>query len=236
MPPLKAQQTELSEKLVERLVVERDLTDSRELDFELEDGSLLSFTITTITNEQKNAIKKRYDPQFPAPPLETYDTPLGSIVRFDLTDQDYKLKIKAWEQKMSRAVLADSLGISEDQAQALESTLTFPQYTKLRSAVELINGVHSEPMADLVKDAMWAPEVSTWLQTYKPKIDSIKITDTILFKEMECVIAAGMTLRQWDQCSPRERMLYLEWFAFKNAKEAYINWWTYERSKEKGIV
>ena len=222
-------------RLIERLVVERDLQDSRVLSVTLADGTSLSFDIHTISLEEKNKLRKDYNAKFPAPPVIVHDTPGGKVAQFDLQSEDYQKKIVDWQTELSKAVLATSCGLEVADVIELERILTNEQYTQLHSTVELLNGVHSEPMADLLRDAMWSPEVATWIETYKPSDpNGLKITDTVLFRELECMIAAGLSLRDWEDLSPRERLTYLEWHNYKQAREAYSNWWSFDKPKERG--
>lgn len=220
-------------RLIERLVVERDLTDSRDLSVELADGTRLLFNVHTVSLDEKNALRLHYNAKFPAPPVLVHNTPVGRVAQFDLQNPEYQSKIIAWQAELSKAVLATSCDLTVEEVLELEKILTHEQYSELHSTVELINGVHSEPMQTLVRDAMWAPEIESWLATYKGEPDGVKITDTVLFREMECIVAAGLTLRDWEGLSPRERMTYLEWHSFRQARESYQNWWAYSRPKEK---
>jgi hypothetical protein len=206
--------------LVQRIILERDLTDSRSVTYDLPDGTVAEFVIHTLTNEQKLEIRRTYDKFFPTPP--TITTKAG-IVQFDLEDEAYQKKLQDWNLRLSRGVLAATLKITEEEVALIE--LQFPRefVGELFAKIELLNGIQSDPLIDLVRDAMWAPEVLTWLETHKGNDDGVKVSDTPLFREMEAMVACGLTLAQWEDLSPRHKIMYLNYHTYKTAREAYIH-------------
>jgi len=144
------------------------------------------------------------------------------VAQFDLENQAYQDALSNWNDRLARGVLAASLGISEEEVAVIEGSFSRSFVNKLFATIELLNGIQSDPLVDLVREAMWAPEVTTWLETATPKDDGIRLTDTPLFREMEAMIAAGITLAEWEKLSPRHKIMYLNHFTYKQAREAYI--------------
>ena len=209
----------VSDKIVQRLLLERDLMDSREIVYEAPDGVEIVFSIRTLTTDEKTALRKYYDTSFPVPPVVT--TNLG-LARFNVTDETYQARLSEWSLSLSRGVLAETIGLSEQDIEALEGMFPPVFVQHLFSTIELINGVQSDPLADLIREAMWAPEVLTFAERHQPAEGGVKITETPLFREIDCMIAAGLKLRDWELLSPREKMTYMNWRDYSQAKEAYV--------------
>lgn len=218
-------------RLIERMLLERDLTDERSVPINLPDGTRLEVNIRTLDPKVKQEIKSTWDAKFPAPPVVTIDTPGGKMAKFDLADKDYRERLGKWHDGLARDFIAATLGITPDELDHMERSFPTADLAPLFGTVELINGIQSEPLMDLVRDALWAPEVLAWVETYRGEPDDLKITDTPLYREMECVVAAGLTLDQWGSLSARKKMLYLTWFDAKTFREAYVNWNTAQKTK-----
>lgn len=221
-------------KTLERMLLERDLQDERELVFEAPGGQVIKFKIQTISNEIRREVKRAWDDKFPVPPLKYIQTQVGIFPTFDLEDQDYIDRLRQWDAGYSKDLRARALGISAHEFDILEKALPDDFLGKLFQTIELLNGIQSLPLETLVRDAVWAPEVQTWAESYIPDGESIKITDTPLFRQMDCIIASGLTLEKWEQLSARERLLYMAWYDAKNMKEAYLSWWQNEKLKNNG--
>jgi hypothetical protein len=224
-------QNPLETRLIERMLLERDLTDERSVPIKLQDGTEIEAHLRTLDPETKRRIKGEWDLKFPVPPVVSIPTPSGPMAKFDLEDKDYHLRLEKWHEGLAREFLAATLGITVDEFSQLEKS--FPQDTlmPLFGTVELINGIQSEPLMDLVREALWAPEVLAWVETYKGDPDDLKISDTPLYREMECVVAAGLNLNLWREMSARQKMLYLTWYDAKTFREAYVNWHTVKKTK-----
>jgi len=208
-----------------RLVAERELITSKTLELTA-GGCSITFCLETINADAKRKLKAGYDERFPVPPVIVHKTPVGTAARFDLESEAYQAKLTEWYESLSYGVLGSTLGLTDDEVRDLENCLPAEFMSELFSTASLINGVQSEPLADIIKDAMWAPEVLAWIETYKAKGDEVQVTDTPLFRQMEAMIEAGFTFRQWDDLSPRERMLVINWHEYKMVREGYISWWT----------
>jgi hypothetical protein len=221
----------LTPRLLERMLLERDLVDTREIKIPTKDGTEVAFSLKTLTSEQKTEIKARWDATFPVPPVKTVQTPVGSMARFDLENPDYHERLSKWHQGLQRDFLAATLGITAEEFASIEELFPDGVLSPLFGTAELINGIQSEPLMELVKEAIWAPEVLTWLETYKGKPDDLKISDTPLFREIECVVAAGLTLEQWGKLPARQKLLYITWHDAKSFREAYVNWSTMPKTE-----
>ena len=222
---------DLETRLIERMLLERDLSDERIVPISLPNGSTMEIPLRTLDKETKQRIKDAWDVKFPVPPIMSIQMPTGPMAKFDLDDADYRVRLSKWHDGLAREFIAATLGITPAEFQELEGTFPSGTLAPLFGTVELINGIQSEPLMDLVKDALWAPEVLTWVETYKGEGDDLKITDTPLFREMECVVSAGLTLEQWKQMSSRQKMIYLTWYDAKTFREAYVNWHTNKKSR-----
>lgn len=222
----------LETRLIERMLLERDLTDERKVPIPLPDGTQIEFHLKTLDRETKQRIRSAWDLTFPVPPITTIPTPAGPMAKFDLEDPDYHARLGKWHEGLSRDFLAATLGITGDEFDELEKNFPSGTLSPLFGTVELINGIQSEPLMDLVRDALWAPEVLAWVETYKGEPDDLKISDTPLYREMECIVAAGLNLEQWKGMSARQKMLYLTWFDAKTFREAYVNWHTAKKTKQ----
>ena len=218
---------------LERLILERDLLDRRVLSLETGDGTLILFRLKSLSDAKKVEITARYDRLFPMPPVKTTPSPVGNLVSFDLENAGYKEQLLQWQTKLGMAFLAETLGVPLECVEQIDST--FPQnvVSELQTTVQLINGTHSEPLMNLVREAMWAPEVLTWIETYKPDDPDFTITDTSLFHEMEVIVASGHTRESWQKLSARDRIIYMAWHDAKSAKEAYSNWYITNKDKKK---
>lgn len=221
--------TKIPVSLIRRILLERDLSDSRTLDYELPSGEVAEFTINTISQEEKQSIRKRYDKFFPTPPV-IHDR-LG-IPQFDLEDAKFQEDIHEWNQMLSRGVLAATLGITDEEVTLIEQSCPRVFVNKLFATIELLNGIQSDPLVELVKEAIWAPEVMSWLETSVAPIDTIKVTDTPLYREMESMTSAGLDLDQWENLSPRHKIMYINFHTYKQAREAYIQEMTEKKSKK----
>jgi hypothetical protein len=189
------------------------------------------FELATITAEQKRDVRKEYDGNFPVPPVIAVKTPQGAVARFNLEDTAYQAQLSEWHDSLSYAVLAATMGMIVSEVKALELLLPNDFMSELFSTAELINGIQSEPLADLIKDSIWSPEVLTWVETYRSKGDDISITDKPLYRQMEAMVAAGWKFLDWESATPRERLLLLNWYDYKQLREAYISWWSTEKNK-----
>lgn len=226
-PNMKAPQT----RLIERMLLERDLTDTRVVPISLEDGTVIEFTLRTLSAEEKRAIRTEWDRRFPVPRTITVEMPTGPMAKFDLEDKDYHDRLGKWQVGLGNAFLAATLGITPDELDELERQFPPGALSPVFGTAELINGIQSEPLMDLVKEALWAPEVLAWVETYRGEPDDLQISDTPLYREMECIVAAGLTLDQWQQLSARQKMLYLSWYDAKTFREAYVNWHTAKKTE-----
>ncbi len=220
-------------KTVERLVVERDLIDHRVLSFATLDGTLIDFELVTIENHRKQEVRDRLDQLFPVPPTIAYATPIGPITRFDLESEAYHKLLLDWQINVSTELLGLSMGISGEDVSFLYKNFPSTFITEMQSMIELINGIQSEPMSDLVRDAMYAPEILAWLESYKPKPGELQISDTVLFREMSCIVECGLKLDEWKALSQRQKMIYLTFHDYKIIREGYINWFTFDKDKKK---
>ena len=219
----------MDQDAVIRLVAERELHTSRTLELQADD-CILIFELATIPADLKLRVRKDYDEHFPVPPVVSHATPIGNLARFNLDDPAYQQQLVVWHESLTYGVLSATMGLSEAEVRDLENSLPAAFMMELSSTAELINGVQSEPLADLIKEAMWAPEVLAWIESYRSKGDEVKITDKPLFRQMEAMLAAGMNFKQWDELTPREKMLILNWHDYKAIREAYINWWTLSKN------
>lgn len=215
--------------LVQRILLERDLVDSRDVFYTLPDGSEATFTIRTLSPDEKLGIRQAYDKFFPSPPVT--QNSLGGA-QFDLEDAGFQEALQEWNQKLSKGVLAATLGIEEADVVTIEQKFPREFVNRLFATIELLNGIQSDPLIDLVREAIWAPEVLSWLETSKPKNDDIKIADTPLFREMQAMTAAGLNLDEWEKLSPRHKIMYLNFHTYTAAREAYIHEKTEQKSKE----
>lgn len=220
----------MEQDAVIRLVAERELHTSRILELQAGDCTII-FELATIPAELKLRVRKDYDENFPVPPVVSHQTPIGNIARFNLEDAEYQVQLAAWHDSLTYGVLSATMGLTEQEVRELEGLIPASFMMELSSTAELINGVQSEPLADLIKEALWAPEVLAWIESYRSKGDEVKITDKPLFRQMEAMLAAGMNFKQWDELTPREKMLILNWHDYKAIREAYINWWTLSRNE-----
>lgn len=225
-----AQTTKIPTNLVQRIILERDLTDSRIITYTLPDGSEAEFVIQTLTAEEKDKIRKEYDKFFPTPPV--VQSKLGTA-QFDLEDEQFQDALQKWNLRLSKAVLASTLGVSEREVNLIEQCFPREFVNKLFATIELLNGIQSDPLIDLVREAIWSPEVTTWIETSPPKPDSIKVSDTPLFREMEAMIACGLTLDQWEKLSPRHKIMYLNHHTYKVAREAYVTEMAEKKAKKE---
>jgi len=206
--------------LVQRIILERDLTDSRIVPYTLPSGERVEFVIHTLSNEEKQAIRREYDKHFPTPPVMADKV---GVTRFNLEDEAFQRSLQEWNLKLSRGVLAAALKITEDEVAYIEANFPRDFVAELFATIELINGIQSDPLIDLVREAMWSPEVLTWLETHRSDDNATKVTDTPLFREMEAMIGCGLTLDQWEALSPRHKIMYLNFHAYKCAREAYLS-------------
>jgi hypothetical protein len=206
--------------LVQRIILERDLTDSRTVPYTLPTGETAEFTIYTLSNEEKQAIRREYDKHFPTPPVVTDKV---GATRFNLDDEAFQRSLQEWNLKLSRGVLAATLKITEEEVAYIEANFPRDFVSELFATIELINGVQSDPLIDLVREAMWSPEVLTWMETHRSDDNATKVTDTPLFREMEAMVACGLTLDQWEALSPRHKIMYLNFHTYKGAREAYMH-------------
>lgn len=221
---------QISEKLVQRLLLERDLVDSRDIVYETPDGLTIVFTIRTLSAEEKTGIKKKFDMSFPVPPTKSFER---GLARFDIMDPGYQKRLEVWSQGLSRGVLAETIGVSVPDIEYIERLFPVEFVNHLFSSIELINGIQSDPLAELIREAMWAPEVLTFLEKHQTPAGGLTISETPLFREIDCLVAAGLSLREWECLSPREKMTYVNWYDYKVAKEAYIA--DYHDPKKKTI-
>ena len=224
-------QKTIETRLIERMLLERDLTDVRVVPITLEDGTVIEFTLRTLPAEQKRHIRAEWDQKFPVPPTITVDTPGGPLAKFDLENKAYHDLLGKWQVGLANAFLAATLGITVEELRDLESQFPAGTLTPVFGTAELINGIQSEPLMDLIREALWAPEVLAWVETYKGEPDDLQISDTPLYREMECIVASGLTLDQWQQLSARQKMLYMTWHDAKTFREAYVNWHTVKKTE-----
>lgn len=226
----------MDQKTLERLVVERDLHDSRVLSFTCPDGTLLEFQISTLSADAKREILTRLDKEFPIPPTVVIPIPnMPGAVRFDLEDTEYLKKLDAWHQRLAHELLGASAGLTGEEIQDLPQILPAEFIHQLHKTIELINGIQSEPLMDLIRDAMYAPEVLTWTETYKPKAGGCVITDTPLFREFEAMVECGLRLDEWKKLLPREKVLYMTFHESRKFREAYANWFSMEKSQSPNM-
>ena len=211
--------SKLPPELVRRIVLERELLDSRRVTYTLPSGERAEFVIKSLSHEEKNRVRDHYDRFFPTPPVTSNS--LG-IAQFDLENTNYQLALQSWNERLARGVLAASLEISEDEVEFIEQNFSRSFVGKLFATIELLNGIQSDPLVDLVRDAIFAPEVMTWMEAAPIKEDGIRLTDTPMFREMEAMIAAGLTLHEWENLSSRHKILYLTHHTYKAVREAYI--------------
>lgn len=210
----------ISVQLIQRLLLERDLRDSRMLSYMAADGSEVEFELKTLTRQEKDELKALYDKTFPVPPIAASE---NGTAQFDLESTEYQIRLSEWSQSLTYGILAKTIGIEADGIRWIECHFPPKFVTELFSTVELINGIHSDPLADLVRESMWAPEVLAWVETSKPKHPDLKLSETALYREIDCMIAAGLSMEQWNKLSPRERMIYMNWNDYTKAKEGYIS-------------
>lgn len=223
-------QTTIPTTLVQRIILERDLTDTRSLVYTADDGTEVVFDIRSITAAERQEIRDSHNLSFPTPPV--VQGSLGSP-QFDLQDEAFQEKLHEWNRTLSRSVLAAALGVNEGAVTLIEQTLPREFVNKLFATIELLNGIQSDPLVDLVREALWAPEVLTWLETATPDADNIKITDTPLYREMDTMIGCGLTLDQWEKLSPRHKIMYINFHTYKQAREGYITTMAEKSAKEK---
>ena len=216
-----------------RLIAERELHTTKTVEL-VAGGCAIIFDLTTIPYSLKRVIRKQYDLDFPVPPVVIHTTPAGNFARFDVENKDYQEKLTEWQCTQSYGVLAGTLGMSVDEVKDLESHLPCNLMEELFSTSELINGVQSEPLADLIKESIWSPEVMAWIENYTPPPgnNDIKISDKPLFRQIDAMLTAGLDFERWEAMTPRERMLIMSWYDYKNVKEGYVSWWY--REKDKG--
>ncbi|MCK7507723.1 MAG: hypothetical protein MZV70_29195 [Desulfobacterales bacterium] len=100
-------------------------------------------------------------------PIVYSEAPTGSFVRYNLEDDGYLQQVHDWQSHVGRLFLSSALSISYEDCVWLENHFPYNWFNELKSTVELLNGVHSAPLQDLLEDAMWSPEVATWISTYK---------------------------------------------------------------------
>lgn len=213
-----------------RLVAERELIASSDVIISSDDADI-TFHLSTISAEDKRRLRHTHDQGFPVPPVVSVPTPGGAVARFDLESADYQKELDRWHEQMSYGVLAATLGVEVAEVKMLEHLLPNDAMLQLFSTAELINGVQSDPLADLIKESIWSPEVLTWLASQKPKADEVQIADTSLFRQMEAMAAAGWKFGDWESATPRERLLLLHWYDYRCMREAYVTWWYGDRNK-----
>ena len=69
------------------------------------------------------------------------------------------------------------------------------------------------------------------------KVVSLELDDSKFTSRVDGVLRnvdrlkSGMNFKQWDELTPREKMLILNWHDYKAIREAYINWWTLSRNE-----
>jgi len=216
--------------LVQRIILERDLTDSKEIVYTTPDGKPVSFVIRTLTMEEKQKIRSKYDQFFPIPPV--VQGKLGAP-QFDLEEAQFQEALLKWNADLSRGVLAATLGVDDASVTLIEASFPREFVNRLFATIELLNGIQSDPLTELVREALWAPEVVTWLETSPDKGDGIKLSDTPLFREMEAMNTARLTLSDWEKLSPRHKIMYMNYHAYKAAREAYITDQSEKRAKDK---
>lgn len=213
--------------IIQRMLLERDLHVLRDEEVVLDDGSVITFAVNTLPNEAKQEIRRVWDQTFPVPPVVSLTMPNSvPVSQFDLEDKSFRAALTVWYQGLANSLFAATLGLSDDDYDKLEHLLPALELARLIAVCELVNGIQSEPLSDLLRDAIMAPEVTRWLETDAKRTDpdDISITDTPLYREIDAALSCGLNLAQWRALSARDRLTYTIFHDAKGLREAYINW------------